>query len=256
MRNCLLLIPILCFLSCKEKTETKDARKDNSNSLTISGKLPVQIDSIQQINIMGFFVDPLYSGKILTSGEFEIILLDNFTDSTAVAIDKYNQSPEAQYRLEPTTIADYFSITDEIEAGGMNEKAALAGKYYTFATDEGMTIYPFSSKEFLESVVSGNLNTAGYYYYFLFSEGPFSLSGDYAIDLGTSEKGDSISQTYHYDVKGDKGWNILKYTAADVKNLNDSIQVAKSIKQESVKDLPLDLEWLVQRREKSTHLTN
>ena len=249
MRNSayfLILSGLIFLSSCK--SDKSSIPETSSLELELKGKVTVDLDQSAQIEISGFFVEPSYSGEIDPQGNFTIRLPESFTDSTEVAFKKYNESPEAQYVLQPTTIKDYFGDLSDINTQGLDVNAALAGKYYTFPTDSGLTIFPFSSLDFLEEIVAGRSSKEGYYYYFVYSDDEFSIKGKMTTDLGIATDGDSLIQQTTYDISGHEGWNILKYSAHDLVDLNDTIQVITRIEQKSVERLPTTMEWLVQQR--------
>ncbi len=239
----LLLVFIVVLSACKDESK-KPEEQPESNSLVVEGKVNVDLDAPAQINIMGFFVDPVYAGVISKSGEFTIELPESFTDSTTAAFKKYNNSPDAQYMLEDTKLGDYFIGVDDLNSSGLSNAAALAGKYYTFSSDAGVTIYPYTSAEFMEDVIQGNNSVAGSYYYFLYSDGDFQIKGEQETDLGTMES-IPVNQTTTYNVEGKDGWNILKYSAGEVVSINDTLQIVTSRSHSTVDRIPTNFKWLV-----------
>ncbi|MGB3592394.1 MAG: hypothetical protein WBA16_11980 [Nonlabens sp.] len=247
MKVLYLLLVSLTLVSCNttSKEPTSTARNDNSLNFKIQGSIKSELEVLDaKVNLMGFFVAPRFYGAINDDSTFEIDFPAEFIDTTAAAIQQYNTSDGAVYELSGTTLSDYFTSNYTIESSGLQQPAALAGKYYSFNTSSNQVLLPYSSSSFFKTIVDGQNNETGYYYYFLYSNGPFKLKG---IEVETYESSNAtmLEQKTEYDIVGEKGWNILKYEVAATAVFDQDARMATSIKHTSVPSIPLDFRWIL-----------
>ncbi|MBF4982794.1 hypothetical protein FNJ87_00040 [Nonlabens mediterrranea] len=227
-----LLIALLLFSnSCKEKAETT---LEYSNSIT--GNVMDYDGNAAQLNIMGFFVDPLFKGEVNTNGVLKINFPNQFISTSQAAFDKYNSSGDAGYELSAIGLEDVFSPLENLTISNPDAKIALAGKYYGFETYENGNrtgrIFPGSSKEF----ITYNMNpekydpVVGHFYMWLYSDSVTSINGTNSSPVEVDESGMVIKESKReYHVTLNEGWNIVKYSVSAIeKDSHGDLQVMKS----------------------------
>jgi hypothetical protein len=237
-------------VGCKPAPETDNQTK--SDSLVLKGSVAGWKETSATINVMGYFVNPEFHGTIDSNGSLEIQLPEDFKNLTVAAFAKADSSETSGYELAIPTAQETFANTDTVNFEGAEVGLALAGKYYGFeAFQNGQyvtTIYPASSMEFMDHVISPGSNkaTLGWYYYFIYSEKPVRIKGtNTTMDLFSNESDESFESSTTYKVQIQPGWNVVKYevtalaSSADAKyNANSRVTIT------TVAELPNALPWV------------
>ncbi|WP_105072092.1 hypothetical protein [Nonlabens arenilitoris] len=230
--NTVLLITILLLsISCKDQSATT-----KETSYKITGNVMDYEGHDAQVNIMGFFVDPLFKGSIDESGTLIIELPNEFNKTSQKAFDDYNSLSDAAYELSSIGIEDIFSPLENLTISNPDVNIALAGKYYGFETyEDGVRtgrIFPGSSKEFITYNINPEKHEPikGHFYMWLYCDGKTSIRGNNKLPIEVNASGEVIKEsTREYNITLKKGWNVVKYTViATEKDSNGIEQVMKS----------------------------
>ncbi len=241
MKNfCLATLCLLLIVSCKPKT----VEEKTDGSITIKGTIENPHDAQGELNVMGFFVEPLYSGNINQDGSFDIVLPDNFDETTQKAFDNYNSQDSAAYELKPNRVLDLFLNLDGLETSGLENTISLAGVYYGFQVfNDGQrngAIYPTSSEAFMTYILEQQQGEAvtGNYYYFIYATDVTSIKGKTTMPLFLSEENDkSVPDLEEHDIHLKPGWNIAKYEILRTTKTPDGTTIPAHIKKSTVSDL-------------------
>lgn len=209
---------LIVFTSCKEVKEV-----EQTNELQVKRQVQNYDGPDAALNIMGFFVEPVFAGRIDTTGIIELNLPANFIDATTTAFDTYNSSSQSAYELSPIGIEDIFSPLEDLTITGSDSRLALAGKFYGFEIfNEDIKVghvFPASSIEFMKHLMSPDKYPLkiGYHYMYIYSSKKVSIKGSNEYPIEINENGETILSTKtNYDVNLLKGWNVVKY---EIKNV-------------------------------------
>ena len=250
----LLLAFLIILTSCKTtEKEKEDSIEDNTeNVLSIQGKATNPDGISGNINIMGYFVEPIIGGEIADNGTFKIELPQDYDVITLNAFDAYNSSPAAEYNLEFTSALDSFPNASELDFIGKEELIAYAGKFFRFevlSPEKTHYIFSGSSKNFVDYAVgkSDAKPEIGYHYYYIYAKGPISIIGkqvsENLFEDGTNEIYSRID-SYQLDIH--EGWNLIKYEVFSLENSSTG-KTAITETQVSTEDLiTTKMMWLVQ----------
>ncbi|MEP0480843.1 MAG: hypothetical protein ABJD23_11515, partial [Nonlabens sp.] len=215
----LLLAFLIILTSCKttEKEKEDSSEANTENVLSIQGKATNPDGISGNINIMGYFVEPVIGGEITNNGAFKIDLPQDFDVVTHDAFNTYNSSPDAEYNLEFTSALDSFPNASELDFTGKEELIAYAGKFFRFeiiTPEKTNYIFSGSSQNFVDYAVgiSDAIPEKGYQHYYIFAKGPISIIGNQVsenlFEDGTDE---TYSRTDSYQLDIQEGWNLIKY---------------------------------------------
>ncbi|QJP34930.1 hypothetical protein F0365_11280 [Nonlabens sp. Ci31] len=235
----LLLLLFLAIAGCRTSTDKKEVPEPTSSStaFTIEDTVKNPSDITGAINIMGYFVEPLFAGVLKEDGRFKIELPTDFDQITKKAFEAYNTSPIAAYELNYTNALESFPNADILSFTGKEAKLAFAGKYYRFeviGTNENDYIYPASSQNFVNYVIGTKDAVAetGHHYYYIYAKDPFSIKGEsetkHLFEDGTDE---IYLKTDSYNLKIKEGWNLIRY---EINKLSESSLGTRSISKSSV----------------------
>jgi hypothetical protein len=238
----LIFIVSLSILGCKESTDTGLIKEDTRSTaaFVIEDRIKNKSEINGDINIMGYFVTPLFKGELKQDGSFSIVLPKDFDQLTEKAFDTYNNSDIADYELSYITAVESFPNATNLAFTGKDARLAYAGKYFRFeviAADKSTYIYPASSETFINYVV-GTKNAVpetGHHYYYIYAKEPFSIEGtsdtDNLFEDGTEE---IYQRSDVYDLKITKGWNLIRY---EINELATSTAGSQSISKSKVFNL-------------------
>ncbi len=226
-----LIALLLVFNSCKEKVENI-----KESNFIVTGDVIDYDGDVAQVNIMGFFVDPLFKGSVDKNGTLEIELPNEFNKTSQKAFDDYNSLGDAAYELSAIGIEDIFSPLENLTISNPNAKIALAGKYYGFETyRDGIRtgrIFPGSSREFITYNINPEKHDPikGHFYMWLYSDSDISIKGSNGSPIEVDESGNIIKESLRdYNVHLSKGWNVVKYTIKELGTDSEGdLQVLKS----------------------------
>ena len=238
-----LILAFVCLsvlVSCKPKT----VEEVTDGSLTINGTIENPGEAQGELNVMGFFVEPFFSGNINQDGSFDIVLPDNFDETTQKAFDAYNIQDSASYELKPNRVVDLFLNLDGLETSGLENNISLAGMYYGFQVfNDGQrngAIYPTSSTEFMTYILEQQQGDAvtGNYYFFIYATDVTTIVGSTTVPLFLSEENDkSVPYIEEHDIHFKPGWNIVKYEILRTAKTPDRATIPAHIKKSTVSDL-------------------
>ncbi|WP_124980809.1 hypothetical protein [Nonlabens xiamenensis] len=244
---------LILFISCKSSTEHSHAEKeDKTESLTLSGSVTNQKGIAGRINVLGYFVDPIYTGDLEPGGKFKIVLPKDFGKLTQEAFADYNRSEEAQYELNLSTAIETFPDAGDLNFVNKQARLAFAGKYYRFEVVDpsGNLAYlsPASSQDFLEFVI-GKPDASpltGHHYYFIYALEAFSIKGtDTYLSLYEDGSEESYKRTDEYQLDIQLGWNIIKYEVMELSENNLGSQNVGKSKTISVDPTQEIINWQV-----------
>ncbi|GAL76250.1 hypothetical protein JCM19275_656 [Nonlabens ulvanivorans] len=227
----LLITVLLVFNSCKENVENL-----KESNYIVTGDVIDYDGDVAQVNIMGFFVDPLFKGSVDENGTLEIELPNEFNETSQKAFDDYNSLGDAAYELSAIGIEDVFSPLENLMISNPNAQIALAGKYYGFETyQDGIRtgrIFPGSSREFITYNINPEKHEPieGHFYMWLYSDSDTSIKGSNGSPTEVDESGNVIKKSIrNYDVTLSKGWNVVRYAVMELGTDSEGdLQVMKS----------------------------
>ncbi len=241
-------------MGCKPDAgrEVNTVSDNDTHSMTLSGSISKWNKPEGDINIMGYFVAPQFSGTIDSKGHLEILLPDDFNNLTASAFAKADSSETLGYALEIPNAQETFANTDGLVFDGATVELALAGKNYGFQvfqrSEYVTTIYPTTSAEFIKQVITPSVNKAitGTYYYFIYSEKPVGIKGNNSTQqLFSNENDESYDLSTVYEVSIKPGWNTLKHEVKEITSSTDAKYSASSrVLISTVHDLPEPMLWV------------
>ncbi|WP_405377637.1 hypothetical protein [Nonlabens sp. Asnod3-A02] len=250
----LLLAFLIILTSCKTiEKEKEDSIEDNTeNILSIEGKASNPEGINGEINIMGYFVEPIIGGEIANNGTFKIELPQDFDAITRNSFNTYNSSPDAEYNLEFTSALDSFPNASELDFTGKKELIAYAGKFFRFeiiSPEKTHYIFSSSSKNFVDYAVGKSDATPekGYHYYYIYAKGPISIIGEQVSEnLFEDDSNEIYSRIDSYQLDIQEGWNLIKYEVLSLKNSSTG-KAAITETEVSTEDLTsTKMTWLVE----------
>lgn len=215
----IIFIVFISITGCKESTDSLLTKEDTTSTaaFVIENRITNKSEISGDINIMGYFVAPLFKGELKQDGSFSIELPKDFDQLTEKAFETYNNSDIADYELSYNTAIESFPNAANLAFTGKDARIAYAGKYYRFeviAADKSTYIYPASSASFINYVVGAKnaVPQTGHHYYYIYAKEPFSIEGtsvtDNLFEDGTEEV---YQRTDFYNLKVTKGWNLIRY---------------------------------------------
>ncbi len=254
MKHCIFYFVLWVFVtSCKTNDENKETLQQVSTQdkeLQLAGTIANNESVDGDLNIMGFFVEPLYSGTLNKDGSFSITLPESFDTITQKAFDTYNQQDAAAYRLTMNTVAQTFINLDGLETKGLNHEIALAGKYYGFTVykdnDRDGAIYPTSSTEFMTYIIEQKQEGAltGFYYAFIYATQESAIKGKSTYEAVLDEQtSTTFTYTEEYDIALNPGWNIMKYEILKTEKTAQNTSIPAHVKQYTVTRIDKDIPW-------------
>lgn len=254
MKYPLLFVALwLCITSCKTSSDEKEINPHEliqKDSLQIKGILINKENISGNLNVMGFFVEPMSSGILNSDGSISITLPASFDKITQTAFNTYNNQDSAAYRLKMNTVGQSFSNLDGLETKGLENEIALAGKFYGFTVykhdDRDGAVYPTSSPEFMTYIIEQKQEGAltGFYYAFMYATKESIIKGKTTFEGYLDEQTNStFKRIEEYDITLNPGWNIVKYEILKTEKTAQNTSVPAHVKQYTVNELEKNTPW-------------
>lgn len=190
-------------------------------------------------------------GNIATDGKMTIPLDENFlTKMKEAAIQAKEKAPQG-WEMQFNTVQSSFSCSDE----GIvyeNAEVILAGlPDLEVLSEDGTTSYGYfycTNSIQLSSWLQlyGMVNAAkGYYLKWFFVEDDASVKGSCIMPTYTGNDDENYMNTTVYDVKLQKGWNIIKYEITETFTSKEGKIVPAKTQITRIDKIPEDVQWLL-----------
>ncbi len=190
-------------------------------------------------------------GNIATDGKMTIPLDENFlTKMKEAAIQAKEKAPQG-WEMKFNTVESSFNCSDE----GIvyeNAEVILSGlPDLEVLSEDGTTSYGYlycTNSLQLSSWLQlyGMVSVAkGYYLKWFFVEDAASVKGSCNIPTYTGNDDENYMNTTIYDVKLQKGWNIIKYEITETFTSKDGKIAPAKTQITRIDKIPDDVQWLL-----------